>query len=305
MLRYVRIKEQDRYPQALTLEYEGRLYYPHVHHTTIGQDRAIGQAETFREHKHDLYHVVVYTRGTGACLIDGTAVGAVPGLVVLVSPGQGHDFVTHRDATVYSEVTFSFETTSGQVLTVSFERLLQLYMGVPVQLSPTHFGTEDASRQLSSIFLQLTDHAGSDGLTTAYYVQQDLAKILDWIAWSCTSFDEPTKKADSRLVTVKRFLESNYARPLTIAQLADMADLSKGYLFRAFRKAYGQTPLAYQKQLRMEAAKTLLRTTALRCHEVSVRCGYENVPLFHRMFKTSTGLTPGQFRKQSQGGLKD
>jgi AraC-like DNA-binding protein len=303
MLRYVRIKQQDCYPQVLTLNYEGNLYYPRVHHTTIGQDRAIGQAETFRQHKHDLYHIVIYTHGEGVCLINGARIDAVPGLVVLVSPGQGHDFVTLRGSTVYSEVTFSFETKTEQVLTVDFERLLQLYMGVPVQLSPNHLGTKEASHQLSSIILQLTDHASSDGRTTDYYVQQDLSKILDWIAWSCTSFDEPMKKADTRLVKVKRFLERNYAQSLTIDQLADMADLSKGYLFRAFRKAYGQPPLAYQKQLRMEAAKTFLRSTALRCHEVSLRCGYENVPLFHRMFKMATGLTPGQYRKQSQGDL--
>ena len=304
MQRYVRIKKTESYPQILTLNYEGDVYYPCVHHTTIGQDRAIGAVETFRQHKHDLYHIVVYTQGEGACLVNGTRIEAKPGLVVLVSPGQWHDFVTFRDSTIYSEVTFSLETKSEQVLDVGFEKLLQLYVGVSVPLSASYMGTKDAGERLSALILQLTDHAGSDSVITDYCVQQDLSKILDWIVWSCLSFNELVKQTDTRLVKVKRYLERHYAQPLPIEQLADMAGLSKGYLFRAFRKAYGQPPLAYQKQLRMEAAKTLLRSTALRCHEVSQRCGYDNVPLFHRMFKLATGVTPGQYRKQSQGEHK-
>ena len=68
-------------------------------------------------------------------------------------------------------------------------------------------------------------------------------------------------------------------------------------------RAIGQaeTFRAYQQRLRLEAAKTLLRATALRCHEVAVRCGYENIQFFHRLFKRTTGLTPGQYRKQSTG----
>ena len=301
MQRYVRIKKTESFPQSLTVNYKGQVYYPCVHHTTIGQDRAVGSVETFRQHRHDLYHIVVYTQGLGACLVNGARIDAKPGLVVLVSPGQWHDFVTLRDSTVYSEVTFSLETQDEKVLTVGFETLLQLYVGVDVPLSSYYMGTQKAGEQLSSLILQLTDHTNSDSVISDYCVQQDLSKILDWIVWSCLSFQDLGKQADARLVKVKRFLEQHYAQTLPIEQLADMAGLSKGYLFRAFRKAYGQPPLAYQKQLRMEAAKTLLRSTALRCHEVSQRCGYDNVPLFHRMFKIATGLTPGQYRKQSQG----
>jgi AraC-like DNA-binding protein len=34
---------------------------------------------------------------------------------------------------------------------------------------------------------------------------------------------------------------------------------------------------------------------------VALRCGYENIQFFHRLFKRATGLTPGQYRKQSTG----
>jgi len=301
MIRYVRIKKKDCCAQALALNYRGVVYYPCVYHTAIGQDRAVGQAEMLRAHRHDLYQVVVYTQGNGACVVNKEKVKAVPGRVVLISPGQWHDVVTHQNSTVYSEVTFSFESTTEQVLTVSFKRLLQLYTGVPMELSPYHLGTNEVSHRLNAMVLQLTDQANSDDRITNYCIQQGLARILDWIVWSCTSFHESTQKLETRLAKVKRFLESNYAQSLTVEQIADIAGLSKGYLFRAFREAYGLPPMAYHKQLRIEAAKTLLRSTALRCYEVGLRCGYKNIPLFHRMFKAATGVTTSQFRKQSQG----
>jgi len=99
-------------------------------------------------------------------------------------------------------------------------------------------------------------------------------------------------------VVVRQFIEKNYADPIAVDDLASLAGVSRGYLFRAFKGAFGQSPLAYQQQLRLEAAKTLLRATALRCQEVARRCGYDNSQFFCRLFKRATGHTPSRYRKQ-------
>ena len=103
--------------------------------------------------------------------------------------------------------------------------------------------------------------------------------------------------ADERLVRVRQYIEQHYNTPITVGELSQLAGLSKGYLFRAFGKAFGAAPLTYQKQLRLEAARTLLRSSALRCSEIAVRCGYENIHFFHRIFKQTFGVTPRQYRR--------
>ncbi len=297
MFRYVRSQKTDSSAQALTIYHDQKCYYTCIHHTAVGQDRPMGQAETFREHRHNLYHVVVYTKSHGAFSYQGKVVDAPAGTVVCVSPGHWHDFVTYRGQAVYSEVTFSFETQDGRVLEVPFERLLQMFTGLALTLRPWQTIASERARHLESLILRITDHVRSGSETAPYCSQVSLASLLDALVWACAELPKSSSGADERLVTVRQFIEKNYADPITVDDLASMAGMSKGYLFRAFKAAFGQPPLAYQQQLRLEAAKTLLRATALRCREVSVRCGYENSQFFCRLFKRATGLTPGQFRK--------
>jgi two-component system response regulator YesN len=83
----------------------------------------------------------------------------------------------------------------------------------------------------------------------------------------------------------------------TVDDLAQIAQLSKGYLFRAFKNTFQVSPLAYQQTLRLEAAKTLLKSTELRCNEIARRVGYENPCFFHRVFKQRVGVPPNSYRR--------
>jgi AraC-like DNA-binding protein len=298
MFRYVRSQKTSFTAQALTIYHDHQCYYTCIHHTAVGQDRPMGQADTFREHQHNLYHVVVYTKSHGAFSYQGKVIDAPTGTVVCVSPGQWHDFVTYRGQAVYSEVTFSFETEEGHVLEVPFERLLQMLTGLALTLKPWQIIAPERARHLESLILRITDHVRSGSETAAYCSQVSLASLLDALVWACAELPKSASGADERLVAVRQFIEKNYADPIAVDELASLAGMSKGYLFRAFKASFGLPPLAYQQQLRLEAAKTLLRATALRCREVALRCGYENSQFFCRLFKRANGVSPGRFRKQ-------
>jgi AraC-like DNA-binding protein len=297
MFRYVR-SQQTLSAQVLTIFYDQQCYYPCIHHAAVGQDRGVGLPYTFGEHRHNLYHMFVYTKFRGAFSCQGKIIDACPGTVVCISPGQWHDFVTHRGNSVYAEVTFSMETRDGRVLDVPFERLLQMFTGLDLTLKPWQTIALEPARHMESLILRITDHVCSGSLTSAYCSQMSLTNLLDALVWNCAELPESTPCADERLVAVRQFIEKNYAEPIAVDDLAVLAGMSKGYLFRAFKGAFGQPPLAYQQQLRIDAAKTMLRATALRCREVALRCGYENSQFFCRLFKRATGVSPGRFRKQ-------
>jgi hypothetical protein len=52
--------------------------------------------------------------------------------------------------------------------------------------------------------------------------------------------------------------------------------------------------------LRVEDAKRLLEMGQMPFDEISADLGYENPGFFRRLFKRSTGLTPGQYRRMFQ-----
>jgi AraC-like DNA-binding protein/mannose-6-phosphate isomerase-like protein (cupin superfamily) len=297
MYRYVRNKTDIPACGVLSFSHDGDIYRPIVLHMTIGQDRPVGDAQTFREHRHSLYHVVLYTAGRGQCLLDREVHPARPGTVVIVSPGQPHDFITRFGSAVYSELTFTLENDLREPLTLSFERLLGLWSGASIHLNNPMQLSEAEAHSLNAVLTEITDLAGVEHILSEFYLQYALIKLFHFMLQTCVRPAVSGPIADERLIRVRQYIERHYNASIAVEELAKLAGLSKGYLFRAFSKAFGISPLAYQKQLRLEAARTLLRSSALRCTEVAARCGYENVHFFHRIFKQNFNQTPTQYRK--------
>jgi AraC-like DNA-binding protein len=301
MYRYVRKKDDFPQSSVLSLRLNGDIYRPLIIHTAIGQDRPIGDIHTFGEHRHPQYHIVLYTAGRGACLLDEQVHSAQPGTVVIVSPGRSHDFITRFGNAVYSEITFTLENERHQAMDIPFENLLSQLTGTQIQLNNPIRLSEAETHLLNALLTEITDLAGVEHQLSEFYLQYALLKLFHFILQACVQPYASAAIADERLVRVRQYIEQNYNKTLNIEELATVAGLSKGYLFRAFGKTFGTAPLAYQKQLRLEAARTLLRSSALRCSEIASRCGYENIHFFHRIFKQTFGVTPGQYRKDLKG----
>ena len=85
-----------------------------------------------------------------------------------------------------------------------------------------------------------------------------------------------------------------------VEQLAQQFYLSSSYLSRLFKRETGTTLTTYLQNVRIEAAKNLLRTTALKSYEVAERVGINDPVYFSRIFKKITGLKPKDYRHSVQ-----
>ena len=299
MFRYIRAKQTSVHPQAMSIYHQGRLFGPVFHHAAIDQNHPVGDRRTFREHTHDLYHIVLYTQHRGQYSKCGRKYVAEPGVLVLISPGQPHDFVSDQRSSVYSEVTFSLEARDGAVLTVPLETVLTLYTGVAVRLQSEPRLDRNTMRELLVDVIQIADYLNSPSDISRFHAHRTLSKMLETIVANCCTEKESAVHTvlDDRLVRVKQYLEEHYTEAIRIDDLVSLCHTSRGHLFRSFKEAFLISPMAYQQNLRLEAARTLLRSTTLRCNEIAGRVGYENVYFFHRLFKNKTGVSPNKFRK--------
>lgn len=300
MRRYLRTRRpSEDTPQALVILHDGEAYSPAIVHAAVDQDRPIGDIGTFGEHTHNLYHLVLYTRSSGFYVKRGEKYQAPPGTLVIVSPGESHDFVSLRRSSVYSEVTFSFATPTGKVLTLAFEKILNIYTGVAGQIPNEVHLSKEAAQELVILLIQIMDYLQSPSSMSDFYVQRALANVFDMIATHC--YTETIQGAalarDNPILRVKQYIDEHYTEAITAEDLASMSHCSKGHLFRAFKKSFRVSPLAYQQDLRFEAVQKLLRFTSLRCYEIAQRVGYGNVYYFHRQFKKRMGITPRRYRQ--------
>lgn len=96
---------------------------------------------------------------------------------------------------------------------------------------------------------------------------------------------------------VLNYMETNYAKPLTIRELASLCYFSEYHFMRFFKKSTGMTCLEYLNNLRLEKAVQCMEQGSSSVLEVSLSVGFGNLSYFHRAFKKKYGMTPKTFMK--------
>jgi AraC-like DNA-binding protein len=92
----------------------------------------------------------------------------------------------------------------------------------------------------------------------------------------------------------RSYLADRWDRPVALAELAAYAGLSRFELVRRFRQQTGLTPHAFQRNLRVMHARTMLRAGD-PIVEVAAACGFADQPHLTRTFRRAVGVTPGRF----------
>lgn len=112
----------------------------------------------------------------------------------------------------------------------------------------------------------------------------------------------PSARPDVALSPFKRalsFIQSHCTGPITVEEIAQVAELSPGRLHAVFKSALGCTPLQYVADRRLDAAERMLAETGLSVAEISERCGFAEQTSLTRSFRLRRGLTPSQIRRAS------
>lgn len=102
---------------------------------------------------------------------------------------------------------------------------------------------------------------------------------------------------------VVAYLYEQYAQPITLADMADVAILSQFHFARTFREVTGVSPGRFLSAIRLQRAQSLLTTTDLTVTDISYRVGYNSLGTFTSRFTKSVGVTPIQYRACTKADL--
>ncbi|HET6158056.1 MAG TPA: GlxA family transcriptional regulator [Dongiaceae bacterium] len=102
--------------------------------------------------------------------------------------------------------------------------------------------------------------------------------------------------ADQKIRQVEEYLQANFAKPLSIDELAQHAGMSRRNFLRRFKAATGAMPGAYLQMFRVAAARQMLEDSATSVQRVGSAVGYDNVTFFRQIFRRYTGVTPAEYR---------
>ena len=97
---------------------------------------------------------------------------------------------------------------------------------------------------------------------------------------------------------VIEYINENYKRKLTNAELAERAGYHEYHLNRLLKKEMGITLHKYVLRLRITEAERLLLITDMSVADISEEVGFESATHFATQFKVMSGCTPLEYRKK-------
>ena len=106
---------------------------------------------------------------------------------------------------------------------------------------------------------------------------------------------------DTSIGRARAYLAQNFSDPnLMLQDAADEVHLSQSHFSTVFAQETGLTFTQYLTALRIGKAKELLETTEMRSSQIATEVGYNDPHYFSYLFKKNTGMTPGEYRKNSR-----
>ena len=150
---------------------------------------------------------------------------------------------------------------------------------------------DDLAAQLSRTLTD--DQDGGDPLYVESVGQTILMPIL--------ALRTPTPRVGAlpkwRLQRVREHLAANLSEPISLADLADAAGLSRMHFAAQFRVATGCRPHDYVLQQHIEAAKQMLAGTKAPLVEIALSVGFQTQSHFSTVFKRLAGDTPARWQR--------
>lgn len=116
------------------------------------------------------------------------------------------------------------------------------------------------------------------------------------------SFDmsEQKQHQDARIAEVQQWLESHYADPISLNEVAARFAFSVRTLTRRFKLATGYSVSQYVEYYRLNIAKVRLMNTEESIQDICFNVGYDSMTVFARRFKAHFSLSASDYRKKNR-----
>ena len=117
--------------------------------------------------------------------------------------------------------------------------------------------------------------------------------------------DDDLEKAVAvrNLESIYRYIAEHFTEKICLDTLCFIFGTNKTSLCRDFKKAYGKTVFECVQDMRIKAAKKMIRNQDISITEISERIGFDSVHYFSRLFKKSTGVSPSDYSRTVKSKL--
>jgi len=105
----------------------------------------------------------------------------------------------------------------------------------------------------------------------------------------------------SVIVKAREYIDSNFnSAKISLYSTAAYVGISPNHLSTVFTQETGENFIEYLTKVRIERAKLLLKTTAMRSIDIAAETGFSDPHYFSYIFKKNTGISPREYRNKAR-----
>jgi AraC-like DNA-binding protein len=240
---------------------------------------------SYERHSHDYFVIGTIDVGAPKVALGNKVFVAPANTAMIINPGESHDGKPIDDAGYVYSMIYVEPWVIAEIAEEHGARLpSSTAFTMPVIADPDIvFGLRKLHRTL---FL------GQDSLEKESSLIGALTPLLQRFSSSVVSSSPLTY--EPRIQRVRELIHERYWDQLTTADLAKAASLSRVRLNQLFTAAFGLPLHAYLNAVRLDVAKSLLRS-GLSAAEVATSVGLSDQSHLIRRFRGTFGITPAQF----------
>jgi len=253
----------------------------------------------FPLHHHDEFELTLVINANGAKRIVGDSVEIVHDIeLVFIGPNLCHTWLTHRcTSEAITEVTIQFHS---DLIDEKFLRRNQL-IHMRRLFDKTRRGilfSHETTRDLADRILNLDSKRGFNSVLELLSILHALSVSNNMRTLSEPGFsDEKFEYASRRMDKVFGYMKDNYHKPLTLAEVAHVANMPEASFCRFLKKRTGKSFIESLNEIRLGNASRMLINTTHTIAEIAYLSGFNNISNFNRVFKRSKLCVPKDFRR--------
>ncbi len=99
---------------------------------------------------------------------------------------------------------------------------------------------------------------------------------------------------------VVKYIKRHYDEELTVEKISEHCGYSRFYVSKTFKEVTGYTVIWYINAVRIEKAKSLLKSGDLSMSEIASQCGFINQSYFGKVFKKLENISPHEYKANNR-----
>lgn len=257
----------------------------------------------FPLHYHEEYELNLIVNAKGAKRIVGDHIEVIDEVeLVLVGPNLYHAWFTHKcQSEQITELTIQFHKDLFEDRLLRRNQLSFIKTMFDKAQRGILFSPDTIERLLPRL-LQLEQKNGFDSVLELLSILHDLSTSRNMRTLSDSSSDNEQFNYNSRRIEkVFEYMNANYSRPISLTEVAKVANMPEASFSRFIKKRIGSTFIDSLNEIRLGHATRMLIDTTHNVAEVAYKCGFNNISNFNRTFKKRKGCTPKEFRGNFSG----